>query len=140
MMIIPKKINQLFIATLLLLFVAAMLLSFAFMDFMMATNSDGSMSSCPFRMNGSLCNMDFQEHLTLTKLAFTALPQKVNLVYIVYLAAAFIITLSISQHWVQAYIKFLYLRQLRYAKSTAVSIVIPIQEAFSRGIINPKIF
>lgn len=139
-MIISKKIDKLFVVALLLLFVVAMLLSFAFMDFIMAANSDGSMSYCPFRMSGSLCNMNFQEHLTLTKLTFTAVPQKVSLIYFLYLAAAFIITLSISQHWVQAYLKFLYSRQLLYAKSTAVSIVIPIQEAFSQGIINPKIF
>ena len=140
MTIISEKIYQLLAAAILLLFVAAVFLSFALMDFSMAMNSDGSMSPCPFMASGSLCSMNFQEHLSLMQLAFTALPQKMNLINSLFLAIALVIALTIYKNRLLLYESFLYSRQLAYIKNNNKLIFNPIKEAFSRGIINPKNF
>lgn len=140
MKITSEKIHQLYIAAILLLFVVAVFLNFAFMDFVMAIDPDGLMSNCPFMANGSLCNMDFQDHLNALKLAFTALPQKVDFIKNLLLLTSLIIALAIYKNRILTYNNFLHSKHLIYARNADISIFNTIREAFSRGIINPKIF
>ncbi len=123
----------------LFLFSTALFLMFSMpgMSGMMAMDEYGNMQGCPYMNGAVVCKMNPLEHVAAWQNMFTALPATMNLVAaLVYalLAVAFIrITWTVPTVEPAS----LYAQRFKYRPHIAAHVL---QEAFSRGILNPKTF
>lgn len=128
--------------------VLVFLMTFFFVGFLgfghaeMSTTMDGQMNTaCPF-MPGmtSLCHMDPLEHLSAWQNIFAAIPGQLSLFgTLLLLIASFLIVRSIKIPDIPVHLFNYVPPQLLYVRN-CVSIVSPLQEAFSNGILHPKVF
>lgn len=119
--------------------VAAFLFSMVFMNVGMAMDANGAMAQCPFSMQGSICSMNFPEHLEAFKVALSALPQKLDMAVLLFLAVAAAVALEVFKN-ILGRDNISSLSQLVYLRRRSMFLFDPLREAFSQGIINPKIF
>jgi len=121
--------------------VFAMLL-FGFCGFGANMDMNGTMVNCPFAGHSmSICKMNPMEHIQEWQSMFTTLPAKDALSSLLTILLALLALLGLSffkkfslhdQPWPEVYINPFYLRRSQ--------IFNPLKEAFSNGILNPKIF
>lgn len=108
----------------------------------MAMNSDGQMSSnCPF-MPGmtSLCQMNPLEHIAAWQSMFSTIPNQQDVLTILLL---FLASLAFSLFLIHkaTYPPIISDLRARFVHNwTRTSVTNPLQELFSSGILNPKIF
>ncbi len=133
-MIQSKTVKFLFsLATLTFLMVG----SLGIMHMGMGMSPEGQMSDCPFSLDTSVCTMSPLEHIGAVQSFFTSLPQQNNtfayfLLFI--LAAATLVTFLLIS---TSPPKLAYKRPI---DREYIPLHSSLQEAFSRGILNPKIF
>jgi hypothetical protein len=114
---------------------------FAFFDFGMTMNADGSMGNCPFSPNGSICAMTLQEHMSIWQTMFAATPQKLVTMSLVLFALWMSFVALIFRNLLLEYSKLLFYDYRLYTKQYSyISLIDPIQRAIYRGRITPKIF
>ena len=118
---------------------------FAFVSFFglwlgMNTMPDGKMSNCPFMNNtDSLCSMNVMEHIRAWQSIFTAIPlkEKMSLAF----SLLSVLMLFLVPKFFDQLFKYLNLfYRERYRHLQKIFIPRPLEEAFSNGILNPKIF
>lgn len=106
----------------------------------MEANKDGNMEGCIFTGKTMLCKMGIVEHISLWQSMFTAVPQE-NLMFmalLILLVAIIFITKNILATRLsrnEALTKRRYLRE-----HPDFLLFNPLKEAFSQGILNPKIY
>lgn len=107
----------------------------------MIANESGDMAGCIFTGKTMLCNMSVVEHISLWQSMLTAIPQE-NLTILALLTllvtVIFITTNMLAPPRLsgsEALTKRLYLRG-----HPDLLLFNPLQEAFSQGILNPKIY
>jgi hypothetical protein len=107
--------------------------------FSMSMGGDGKMSDCPFMPGMSVCPMTPFEHASTMQGLFTNIPIQQD-TFALLLAVAFIAVLGLS--WIKQF-----LVPLELARSSGYfyryrdrSIPRQLQELFSQGILNPKLF
>ena len=126
----------------LIAFMAIAMLLFGFSGFgMMGMDMNSPMVNCPFGGHSmSICKMNPMEHIQEWQSMFTTLPAKDAISFLSALLALLAL-LAIGawkkfsihdQPWPEIYINPFYLRKYQ--------IFDPLQESFSSGILNPKIF
>ena len=104
----------------------------------MGMSIDGRMVNCIFMEGG--CNMTLSEHMNIWQQMFAAMTTKVfSLNFFVLIALLwFTLVYSLANVYPILFQDFIY--QYRFRKKISLSIFDPIKEAFSRGILNPKIY
>lgn len=105
----------------------------------MPQDTTGQMSSCPIMGVVALCEMSPLVHVAKWQNLFSALPERGGALFLA------IVALSLSMIFLLRRARYspgLFVVPLWMLGSKAVSIPIPstLQEAFSDGILNPKIF
>lgn len=105
----------------------------------MPQDTTGQMSSCPIMGAVALCEMSPLVHMAKWQNLFSALPERGGAMFLA------IVVLSLSMIFLLRRARYspgLFVVPLWALGSKAVSIPIPstLQEAFSDGILNPKIF
>ena len=127
----------------LIAFVAIAMLLFGFSGFgMMGMDMSNPMVNCPFAGHSmSICKMNPMEHIQEWQSTFTTLPAKDTLSSLISILLALLALFGLrffkkfslhNQPWPEVYINPFYLRKHQ--------IFDPLREAFSNGILNPKIF
>lgn len=141
MIIFHKKIRSLLVILALFAFV---LVSFvgAGHAFAMEMNKDGSMDGCIFTGKTMLCKMNIIEHISFWQSIFTAtVPQKINtLVLLILLAGLFRIVSTLKRHLLLPFSYLTICWKLYIKQNPHLSLFNPLQEVFSQGILNPKIY
>ena len=135
MNIIFKKINPVFLALVLMPFLWMALFGLS----QMSANMNGEMINCPFSDHSmSICKMNPLEHIQEWQSMFTTLPVKDAVSFIsLLLVIIALTTLSFWNRFSIPDIRYLHTRLL-YKKN--FHIPNPLEEAFSQGILNPKLF
>lgn len=114
---------------------------FLFTDFGMMMNPDGSMGDCPFNPDGSICTMNFREHMNIWQTMFTAVPQKMTIASFILLALWFSFAALIFKNFLLKYSRLLFYDYRLYIKQYSyISLVDPVKRAIYKGRITPKIF
>ena len=134
------KIQKIIKLTVVLAFSAVLL--FGFFGFGMGMDMNGTMINCPFAGHSmSICKMNPMEHIQEWQSMFTTLPEKDTLSSLLSILLALLALFGLrffkkfslhDQPWPEVYINTFYLRKRQ--------IFDPLKEAFSSGILNPKIF
>lgn len=109
----------------------------------MERRSDGTMNGCLFDSWAKICNMSFSEHLSRLEGMFTAIPSKTSLLILLFMLISAIGAFAVSasrQHPLFS-LKHLSARWRFYRKQNPqVALFDPLREAFSQGILNPRIY
>ena len=101
---------------------------------------DGQMSSCPFMASQvSICQMSVTEHISQWQQVFVGIPTKTNLLALALLLLA-IFVIPFAKSFTKIKQNELAIRLISYCKTAATKIFDPLLLAFSRGILNPKIY
>lgn len=111
--------------------------------FGMPMDNSGNMVGCPLMGESSaLCQMTFTEHIQAWQAMFTVIPQKVfgSILTLLLLAAAIIFTFVIHRRWRLLSLRLFELSKLYIKEHPHLSFFNPIKEAFSQGILNPRIY
>ena len=107
----------------------------------MSTQPNGKMSDCPFGNNtASICTMSPLEHIAAWQSFFSTLPLKEKM-SLIFSLVAFALALFLLPKFFQQFLKYknlFYLQRYRYLRKDFIPN--PLQEAFSSGLLNPKIF
>lgn len=107
----------------------------------MPMDPDGTMSGCAMPGMATLCKMDPLEHIATWQSMFTATPNQNDifamLLVLLSFALAAVLVHSRRNH---APPKLLILSSLFTYYKRRIPIASPLQEAFSNGILHPKIF
>jgi len=109
----------------------------------MKMKDDGTMGGCLFDGRAEICSMTFAEHLSLWQGMFTAIPQKTNLWVLLFalISAIGVLVFSILKQHQLLLLKYFSDRWRLYLKQNPrLSLFDHLREAFSRGILNPKIY
>ena len=103
---------------------------------------DGTMQNCPFMGVTALCDMGALEHLTAWQSMFAALPTNAaSALLLLILLALVLLVRVVGRLPFKVEINWQAIRQKLYAKHLlASSYAHPLQEAFSQGILNPKVY
>lgn len=122
-----------------ILFVLLLLGSAGVLHFGMGMEYGSQMTPCPFSGEGAICNMNPLEHIAAWQNAFIATFQGERGIALLLLAFAAVWTVGF---WKRLYTKraFRSLQKRRHIVRKELCIVSPLQEAFSNGILNPKVF
>lgn len=107
----------------------------------MKFNEDGEMSGCIFTGKTVFCKMGIIEHISLWQGMFKAVPQE-NLVLFVLLAFLATAVFAIKNIFVypRLFGNDISTKQILLIKRRNLSLSHSLKEAFSQGIINPKIY
>lgn len=109
------------------------------MHFGMGMQSDGKMAPCPFSGEGAICTMNPLEHIAAWQNAFTTIVQNERDLALLLVGLVLLLTVGF---WRELFTKR-DLRSLQRWHSVLreeFNIFDPLQEAFSNGILNPKVF
>ncbi len=133
----PKKIQK--IIKLPVIFGLFLLLLLGASQFGMGMEMSGKMVNCPFTGHSmSVCKMNPLEHIEEWQSMFTAIPAKdVVTIFFLLLVIVALTTLSFWSRFSIPDIRYLYTRLFSKKK---FHIPNPLEEAFSQGILNPKLF
>ncbi len=129
-----KKFARFLLGFALIAFLSVTFLGMPQMMMGMEKRSDGTMSGCMFSGKAEVCAMTFAEHLANWQAMFTTTaPQKmlafVSLLLLVVVFVALFLFSYYTTRW-RLYIK----------QNPNLSLFNPLREAFSQGILNPKIY
>ncbi|MBI2075099.1 MAG: hypothetical protein HYT82_00330 [Candidatus Harrisonbacteria bacterium] len=109
----------------------------------MNMKGDGTMSGCLFDGRAEICPMTFAEHLSHWQGMFTAIPQKANL-FVMLLALILVVGalafFILKQHQLLLLKYFLDRWRLYLKQNPHILSFHHLREAFSQGILNPKIY
>lgn len=112
--------------------------------FGMQMNDDGTMSGCLFDGKAKICNMTFSDHLSRWKGMFTAITQKANLFILLFLlissVGALLLFNARRRLLLLLFSRFSNRWRLYIRHNPELSLFNPLREAFSQGILNPKIY
>lgn len=114
------------------------ILIFGFFQLEFGMNVNKSMANCPFNAHSeAMCQMNPMEHIQEWQNAFTVLPTK-NIVSMFLFILAFILIgrFAFSNRFLVQKSSFLFLKNI----INSFRIFNPLKDAFSNGILNPKIF
>ena len=109
----------------------------------MKMKSDGTMSGCLFDGQAEICPMTIAEHLSRWQGMFTAIPQKTDvLVQFLLLALAFVLIASAFRQRLLLLLSAQFSDRWRFylKQNPHIPLFDPLREAFSQGILNPKIY
>src|SRR3989338_10557198 len=109
----------------------------------MKMNDNGTMSGCLFDGRAEICPMTIAEHLSRWQGMFTAIPQKAGLLMLLFalISAVGALVFSILKRNQLLLLKYFSDRWRLYLKQNPhLSLFDHLREAFSRGILNPKIY
>ncbi len=135
MNIIFKKINPVFLALVLMPFLWMALFGLS----QMSADMNGGMINCPFSDHSmSICKMNSLEHIQEWQSMFTTLPAK-DVVSVLSLILV-IIALTTLSFWSKFSIPEIRYLHTRLLSKNKFHIPNPLEEAFSQGILNPKLF
>ena len=115
---------------------------FGLSQFGMATDVNGNVVKCPFAGHSmSICIMNPTEHIEEWQSMFTTLPAQQDAVLALF-ALIVLVAFGTLGFWNKFSIhnELLLLSRLRSRLRDSFQIFDPLQEAFSSGILNPKIF
>ena len=132
-----QKLEKFFLFIGILLFFLVGFLGFS--HFSMTTESYGKMSDCPFMGVTALCQMSPLEHLATWQTMFTTIPQQEKNIFAI--LASFIFLFSLI--WLGSFIPKKDLLKYKFqliAQTDNISFQTSLEEAFSNGIVHPKIF
>ena len=103
---------------------------------------DGNMQNCPYVGVATLCNMTTLEHFAAWQAMFSAIPANAVSVFLLLTLLAFVLSVhNVERLPFKEQLNLLAVRQRLYTRhSLAFAYASPLQEAFSRGILNPKVF
>lgn len=135
MNIIFKKINPVFLALVLMPFLWMALFGLS----QMSADMNGGMMNCPFSDHSmSICKMNPLEHIEEWQSMFTTLPAK-DIISIISLLLV-VIALTTLSFWGRFSIPDIRYLHTRLFSKKKFHIPNPLEEAFSQGILNPKLF
>lgn len=105
----------------------------------MTVDTRGQMTACPFLGVSALCEMNSLAHIAKWQSLFAALSEREVAPFLA------VVLLSISTIFLLWYVRYTLIAPIRPSlalRRRAVSVLIPsaLQEAFSDGILHPKIF
>lgn len=108
----------------------------------MKQRSDGTMSGCLFDGKAEICIMSFSQHLSNWQGMFAATtPEKINVLALLALIAALFAAVALLRRHVLSLLNYYANRWRFYIKQNSLLVIFnPLQEAFSQGILNPKIY
>jgi hypothetical protein len=108
----------------------------------MEMRDDGTMGGCLFTGMDAICTMKLEEHLTQWQSMFTTTdPQKALTFVLLILLAVVFVTVSIFKRNLLLLFSYYTTRWRLYIKhNPALSLFNSLREAFSQGILNPKIY
>ena len=107
----------------------------------MEMKDDGTMGGCLFDGRAEICPMTLIEHLSVWQGMFTATPQKAGLFSLLVILATAFVVLIFSQHFRLLLLGLLTSRHKLYLRVNPQLLLFdPLKEAFSQGILNPKIY
>ena len=103
---------------------------------------DGTMQNCPFMGVTALCNMNLLEHLTAWQSMFNAIPASIASVFLLLslLALVFLAYGRVRELFYESIDSLAVLVQLYARRSLAFAYANSLQQAFSDGILNPKVY
>lgn len=108
----------------------------------MKSDNQMNMGSCLFNgQEEEICKMDFSEHLSVWQSIVTSLPQNFGLLNILLLTVVLVVMIPFIHdplYGLSEKIKFRYKFYIR--QNPQISLFNFIQEIFSQGILNPKLF
>lgn len=110
--------------------------------FGMPTNADGQMENCPFMNMGGgsvVCKMTPFEHMATWQSMFTSLPLKDIFVLASLLLLVVVAVFLTKKLWGSHELELVSLHRQRFRDKTFFAHS-PLLEAFSNGILNPKLF
>ncbi len=121
-----------------LLFSAALFLivSMPGMAGMLSMDEQGNMPSCPYMSGAAICKMNPLEHVAAWQSMFTALPSSTGTMAILLFSLLAIVFIRIAWNVNPVELALIYTHRFR----NKPPIPRALQEAFSRGILNPKAF
>lgn len=110
----------------------------------MEMRGDGTMSGCLFDGKAEICLMTFSDHLSRWQGMFTTIPQKadplITLFLLILIFSAFLLS-NLRRRLLLLLFNCLFDRWRLYLKQNPhLSLFNHLQEAFSQGILNPKIY
>lgn len=108
----------------------------------MEKRDDGTMGGCLFTGMEEICKMSFTEHLSKWQTMFTAtIPQKALAFVLLLLLAVVFVAVAIFKCNLLLLFSYYTTRWRLYIKhNPELSLFNPLREAFSQGILNPKIY
>ena len=108
----------------------------------MDQQSDGTMGGCLFTGMEEICEMTFTEHLSQWQSMFTTTaPQKALAFALLFLLTVVFVAVAIFKRNLLLLFSYYTTRWRLYIRhNPELSLFNPLKEAFSRGILNPKIY
>jgi len=109
----------------------------------MKMSDNGTIGGCLFTGMEEICTMTLIEHISRWQGMFTAIPQKADLMAMLFalISAVGALAFSILKRNQLLLLKYFSDRWRLYLKQNPhILLFDPLQEAFSRGILNPKIY
>jgi hypothetical protein len=107
----------------------------------MEKQSDGNMSGCLFSGKAEICTMTFSEHVGHWQAMFTTTaPQKVLSFVLLILAVVFVAVAILKRNLLLLSSYHATRWRLYIKQNPNLSLFNPLREAFSSGILHPKIF
>lgn len=108
----------------------------------MEEKSDGTMGGCLFTGMDEICTMKFEEHLAQWQSMFTTTaPQKaLAFALLLLLAVVFVAVAILKRNLLLLFSYFTTRWRLYIRQNPELSLFNPLREAFSQGILNPKIY
>lgn len=140
MMLLPTKAQKALMILGLITFLSLGFFGISHSSMAMGEDGNMTMSNCPF-MSGQavVCNMDPLEHIAAWQSMFTGIPSQTGSTLILLLLAALALAFLWAHLWRpsidRTYVPFRFFVQRDY-----IPPVSPLQELFSSGILNPKLF
>lgn len=107
----------------------------------MEANEKGEMSGCIFAGEAAMCNMNVIEHISSWQGMMTGIVQDIPaaaLVLSIVLIAAF--TAPAARMLLVDHVKRIVLQRLSFLFNTLGAVFNPLQRAFARGILHPRIY
>lgn len=103
--------------------------------------SGGETNGCLFDGQMEVCNMNVSDHITTWQTMLTGLPQNDEVMEALFLAAMFVVTILFTQITLSKFSERITTRYYLYIKQhPQIHLFDSLKEAFSRGILNSKIY
>lgn len=137
----PASVFNFFAALVMVAFVSVSI-GAVYHIFGMEMKDDGTMSGCLFDGKAEICNMTFFDHLSRWQRMFTAIPHNADMAGLLTIALVFTLTAFVlRQRWRFLFFGHSISYQKLYIKQNQHIVLFNyLNEAFSQGILNPKIY
>jgi len=115
--------------------------TFGLFNHMSEMKPDTTMGGCLFDGQTEVCAMNFSEHIALWQRMLTSLPQNTGLIDLLILSITFIATIAFWRNPLFEFFERVVSRLRLYIKQhSQIYLFYYLLEAFSKGILNPKIY